>query len=179
MSDAENLSRTVSHALRHAPADYGLQLDEDGWVALADVVEALRERGFPGLAPADVEAMVEGAVKKRHEIAEGRIRANYGHSVVARGTLAGEQPPAVLFHGTTPDAAQAIAREGLKPMARQHVHLSPDRTVARGIALRRTDTPVILTVRAGDAFAAGIPFERREDVVWVSAAIPAEFIEGA
>jgi len=177
MNDPSEVSRAVSHALRHAPADYGLRLDEEGWVTLAELVDALRSHGFAGVTEDDVADMVAAAEKKRHEIVDGRIRAKYGHSIVAHDVLRAQRPPAILFHGTTPDAAEAIAREGLKPMERQHVHLSPDREVARVIALRRTSTPVILAVRAGDAYASGIAFEQREAVVWVADSIPPRFID--
>ena len=179
MCEPEKVSRVVSHALRHAPSDYGLQLDAEGWVSLAALVAALRAHGFPDLAEADVTSMVEQAGKKRHEIREGRIRASYGHSVAVHDTLVAQEPPAVLFHGTTPEAALVIAREGLKPVSRRHVHLSPDLEVARAVAARRTGTPVILTVRAAEASAAGTRFEQREAIVWVAESIPAEFIDPA
>ena len=38
------LSRVLSHALRHDPGRYGLELDPEGWVGLGEVVAALRSR---------------------------------------------------------------------------------------------------------------------------------------
>jgi putative RNA 2'-phosphotransferase len=35
------LSKTISHALRHAPDQYGLELDEAGWVDVAELTRAL------------------------------------------------------------------------------------------------------------------------------------------
>ncbi|NTW40943.1 MAG: RNA 2'-phosphotransferase, partial [Cellulomonadaceae bacterium] len=37
-----DLSRVVSHALRHEPWLYELELDEAGWVSVQSLVEALR-----------------------------------------------------------------------------------------------------------------------------------------
>lgn len=35
------LSQTVSHALRHQPDDYGLILDEGGWVLIDNLLAAI------------------------------------------------------------------------------------------------------------------------------------------
>ena len=37
-----DLSRAVSHALRHEPWLYELELDEAGWVSMTSLVEVLR-----------------------------------------------------------------------------------------------------------------------------------------
>jgi putative RNA 2'-phosphotransferase len=38
------LSRTMSYALRHNPADFGLTLDAEGWVPVQDLLTALHRR---------------------------------------------------------------------------------------------------------------------------------------
>lgn len=38
-----NLSRAVSHALRHEPWLYELELDEEGWVAVEALTAALQD----------------------------------------------------------------------------------------------------------------------------------------
>src|SRR5438093_259445 len=71
--------------------------------------------------------------------------------------------------------------EGWKPMARQNVHLSVDVETAKRVGGRRTrgrhQEPVILRVRAAAAHAAGTPFYRGNDQVWLADAVPAAFIE--
>ena len=42
--DLTKLSRTVSHALRHEPWLYGLELDSYGWARLIELVVSLRHR---------------------------------------------------------------------------------------------------------------------------------------
>lgn len=92
--------------------------------------------------------------------------------------LRGDAPPPTLYHGTTAQAWRSIAADGLKPMGRQHVHLSPDAETAREVARRYTDQPVLLTVRAAAAAAEGVLFERREARIWVSGPIPPGFVDG-
>lgn len=40
--DSHILSKTVSHALRHEPWLYELELDDEGWVAVSQLLESLR-----------------------------------------------------------------------------------------------------------------------------------------
>ena len=177
--DLRDLSRLVSHALRHEPAAYGLKLDGDGWVALEDLIAAVRasDARWRDVTPADLEAIGSAFEKKRHEIAHGRIRAAYGHSVEAAIERTAIKPPSVLYHGTSPESADAILREGLRPMKRTHVHLSVDLTGAREVGLRKSKTPVLLSVRARDAYAEGHRFYQVEDRVWLADAIPSAFLD--
>ncbi|MGL5488477.1 MAG: RNA 2'-phosphotransferase, partial [Shewanella sp.] len=39
--DFEKVSRVVSHALRHEPWLYELELDEQGWVTVDDLIKVL------------------------------------------------------------------------------------------------------------------------------------------
>lgn len=44
LSDVD-LSRAVSHALRHEPWLYELELDEEGWAPIDQLLDAPREKG--------------------------------------------------------------------------------------------------------------------------------------
>ncbi len=74
-SDAE-LSKVLSHALRHEPWLYELELDDEGFTSLDAVLAALRaERAeWRELARADVERMIGSSSKRRHEIVGERCR---------------------------------------------------------------------------------------------------------
>ena len=164
-----DLSRVVSHALRHEPWVYELELDGQGWVSLESLVEALRlERDWSALTVADVESMVSGASKQRHEVRDGRIRALYGHSVQGRIERASAQPPPRLFHGTSPGTVAVIRVQGLRPMGRQFVHLSVDRDTARAVGKRKAPNPVILVVEAQVAAEAGVAFYAGNEKVWLA-----------
>lgn len=91
-----------------------------------------------------------------------RIRAHYGHTVPGRIKRTPAAPPAVLYHGTAPDAVSAIMEVGLIPMSRQYVHLSPDRQQAVWVGKRKAREPVILVVRARDAYEAERGVLRRQ-----------------
>ncbi len=174
----QRLSRVIAHALRHKPERYGLTLDKDGWIALGDLAAALaaESQEWSGLTAADICTMVAAANKQRYEIDAGRIRALYGHSFAARIEMVAAVPPPELLHGTTPAAIAAIRRNGLRPMRRQYVHLSPDVETAAGVARRWTASPVIITIDAGTAHAEGVAFYRGNAQVWLVGGVPLRYL---
>ena len=82
-------------------------------------------------------------------------------------------PPAELFHGTVARSVERILTEGLRPMRRHQVHLSPDVETARTVGARR-GRPVILRVDAAGMAADGAEFFRADNGVWLLAAVPPE-----
>jgi putative RNA 2'-phosphotransferase len=177
--DYTRLSKTVARALRHAPEQFGIELDEQGWTPVQDLLVALRKRRpeWKSLGEADLAAMIEHSTKRRYEMRDGKIRAFYGHSVREKIHETSAKPPEILYHGTTAEAARLILREGLKPMNRQYVHLSTDPATAWQIGQRRAAQPVFLEIRSADAYRAGVRFYPGNEDVWLADSIPPEFIK--
>ena len=171
------LSKAISHALRHEPWLYELELDEEGWVSLSALISALRQERaeWRDLSEADVERMIESSSKRRHEVVGGRIRALYGHSLRGRLLREPATPPAVLFHGTSSEAAKLILRDGLKPMLRQYVHLSMDTGTAFEVGRRKSQAPVLLEVDAEAAHLSRVMFYKGGERVWLADVVPASF----
>ena len=176
--DLSALSRAVSHALRHEPWLYELELDDAGWVPVEALLSALRraDQNWSALTRADLVAMLQTAQKQRHEMQGDRIRALYGHSTPERLLKQPAPPPDLLYHGTDPAVLDIILREGLRPMQRHYVHLSCDTETATEVGRRKASQPAILTIRAADAHGAGHRFYRGNDRVWLADAVPAQFI---
>ncbi len=179
MIDDRRVSKTLSHALRHEPWLYELELDDEGWAPLDAVIAALRaeREAWRSLSEEDIVRMMASSDKRRYEISGGRIRALYGHSIEGRLKRVQGTPPAQLFHGTSPKAARLIRQSGLLPMGRQFVHCSIDVPTARQVGKRKAAEPVILTIRADEAHARGVAFYIGNEMVWLADAVPAEFIE--
>ena len=173
-----NLSKTMAHALRHAPHNYGLTLDEKGWTDVEELIKGLKQHSkrFNDVTIHDLEKVIKSSHKKRFEIKDGKIRATYGHSLPAKIKKQCTVPPEVLYHGTTARAAKQILETALKPKGRQYVHLSLDVKSAYEVGLRRTKDPTILKVLAQKAYDAGINFYQEKDGIWLSDIIPAKFI---
>jgi putative RNA 2'-phosphotransferase len=108
--DLTAISRTLSHALRPEPWLYELELDAEGWTPVEAVLAGLRaERNdWRDLAADDLAEMIATSTKRRHEMADGRIRALYGHSVPGKLARTPSPPPERLYHGTSPKTLDAI-----------------------------------------------------------------------
>lgn len=177
--DYKNLSKTVSMALRHSPEKLGLTLSAEGWVTVEELIAGLArlDAKWDSVTPQDLEQMDAQSGKQRFEITDGRIRALYGHSTQdTQITYEPVQPPALLYHGTSPEVAQLILQEGIKPMSRQYVHLSDTVQLAKIVGSRKHKAPVVLQLDAATASADGIKFYHGNDNTWLADAISAKYI---
>jgi putative RNA 2'-phosphotransferase len=176
--DLTALSRTMSHALRHEPWLYELELDGEGWTPVEALLATLRseQAEWNDLEAGDLAEVIRTSAKSRHEMKDGRIRALYGHSVPGKLSRIASPPPERLFHGTSPQTLDAIRASGLLPMARQYVHLSNNREDAIAVGRRKHPQPVLLSVKAAEAAAAGVAFYAGNDKVWLADRVPPHFI---
>ena len=171
-------SKTMSYALRHRPEEFGLVLDNEGWVDIKTFCAALAGRkGGVSLTEEDIAQIIAGSEKKRFEISGGKIRATYGHSTENKIEFSPVVPPAVLYHGTSNRALDSIRKNGLLPMNRQYVHLSSDVTTARKVGERHDRNPVILTVDAAKMHTDGMKFfHSANDGTWMCENVPFYYV---
>jgi putative RNA 2'-phosphotransferase len=171
------ISRRMSLVLRHRPEVGGLTLDANGWVPVTDLLAAL------GISRRELDAVVANNDKSRFAVVTGddgveRIRASQGHSRRVGVDLGLEpaDPPAILFHGTPSTNLPSILANGLRPGTRQHVHLSRDVPTALVVGRRRSADVAVLTVDAAGLAAAGHVFHRSANGVWLTAAVPPNYL---
>lgn len=167
------ISKFLSLILRHQPDKIGLQLDEEGWAKVADIID----KAPTPLTRDQIETVVKTNDKKRFALSEDkkRIRANQGHSIKVDVGLKQVTPPEMLFHGTADRFLDAIRTEGLTPQSRQHVHLSGDEVTAHKVG-QRHGRPVILEIPARAMHDQGHVFFQSENGVWLTDHIPAALI---
>jgi len=178
MSDLSQLSKQISYILRHAPWEFELELDSEGWVSVNDLLAALNSASSPSnITRSMIEQMIEASDKQRHELSGDRIRALYGHSLPGKLKCSPATPPHTLYHGTGLESIESIKVHGLLPMSRQYVHLSTDRKTARLVGARKSKQVVILNVQAGAAAAHGVPFYEGNSQVWLADEVPPQWIE--
>jgi putative RNA 2'-phosphotransferase len=170
------LSKLLSLILRHQPQRFGVTLDAEGYASIPDVLAAVQVN-MPDATAADLHTVVANLEpdKRRFSIVDAEIRANYGHSLSERIVHQPATPPAVLLHGTSQPALEAILDVGILPMKRQYVHLTTDRELALRIGDRH-GAARILTVDAAQAAADGVIFYRANESFWLANAIPARYV---
>lgn len=177
MINYEELSKEVSYALRHAPWEYELEMDEEGWVSVEQLVDALnKDMKWIGTSEDDLLVMIDKSEKKRHEISGGKIRAFYGHSIPMHIKKEKMIPPDILYHGTARRFLSSIKINGLLPQGRQYVHLSQDISTAQSVGLRRDNKPCVLQIDAKRAWEDGILFYFGNEKVWLADVIPSKYI---
>jgi putative RNA 2'-phosphotransferase len=176
-SDDVRLSKRMSRALRHAPAELGLELAADGSVPLRDLVAALDSAKHP-VSEADIFRVVGDSDKQRFAVSGTRIRAQYGHSVADRIVKQQVTPTGPLFHATSPAAVNLIIGrgQGLQPMGRQYVHLTTDPHLALDAGRRKAPHPLLIEVNGVAAHTDGVPFYVGHDRVTLADHIPAQYL---
>lgn len=168
------VSKYLSKHLRHQPERIGLTLDANGWVEVDALLRATADHRFP-ISRAELDHVVAVNDKRRFTIEGDRIRANQGHTVEVDLDLPPAEPPAYLYHGTVALSLDAIRAEGLRPMNRHHVHLSPDRETATRVGARR-GRPVVLPVDAGAMHRDGHVFRVSANGVWLAESVPPRYL---
>ncbi|MGW3985732.1 RNA 2'-phosphotransferase [Streptomyces sp. NPDC004830] len=168
------VSKYLSKHLRHQPGRIGLTLDEAGWVEIDTLIAAAAAHGFR-FSRDELDQVVATNDKRRFAVQGSRIRASQGHSVEVDLGLSPATPPAHLYHGTVARHLEAIRAEGLRPMNRHAVHLSPDRETATRVGARR-GRPVVLGVDAAAMHRDGHVFQVSENGVWLTEAVPPGYL---
>ncbi len=167
-------SKFLSLVLRHDPGAAGVHLDEHGWVDIGELLAGMATAGVP-LSSAELERIVAEDSKSRYAVANGRIRANQGHSVDVDLGLSAVAPPTVLFHGTARRFLESILATGINSGDRQHVHLSAEWATAVSVGRRHGDA-VVLRIDAAGLVETGQAFFVSDNGVWLTSTIdPAYF----
>lgn len=175
-NNLKSTSKFLSLVLRHNPAQIGLQLDENGWAIVDELIKKVNAKGNK----IDIDLLneiVETNDKKRFAFNDDKtkIRASQGHSIEIDLALKPIEPPDNLYHGTATRFVESILKEGLTKQQRQHVHLSEKLETATAVGARH-GKPTILMVNAKQMHEDGFLFYKSENDVFLTDAVPLNYI---
>lgn len=158
MANITQKSKKLAYLLRHSPFP-----DISGWIKIEVLVN---ERGF---TLQDLETIVATNDKNRFEFSADKtsIRARQGHSNHVKIEFVEVLPPDVLYHGTSTNSLHAITTEGIKPMTRQYVHLSPTVELATKVGGRHGE-PIVLSIDTASMLRDGYKFYQATNGVWLT-----------
>lgn len=170
------VSKYLSKHLRHQPERLGLTLAPGGWVGVDELLAACEAHNFP-VTRDELDQVVARNDKQRFSFDAARrlIRANQGHSVEVDLQLERVVPPEVLYHGTGERSAESILANGLRRMARHHVHLSSDVETAKKVGARH-GRPVVFEVCAAAMSEEGHAFYLSANGVWLVESVPPQHL---
>ncbi|KAJ1999918.1 hypothetical protein GGI04_004370 [Coemansia thaxteri] len=184
------LSKLLTFLLRHGAERNGLQLRDDGSIAIKDLLafKKLRQTKFE-----QIKNVVEMDSKNRYALfEEGEnqwyIRAVQGHSINLKQPplikLTSETAPASIVHGTMRHKVPLIQETGLNRMERTHIHFATGLPGEDGVisGMRQTANAYIY-VDVARAMSDGIEFYTSENGVVLSkgvndeGVIPAKYFD--
>lgn len=173
-----DISKFLSYVLRHQPEVIGLSLDKEGWAVINDLILCSVKEGYT-LDNNLLHNIVNNSDKKRFTISDDgfRIRAAQGHSTQQVNIVYKEKtPPDILYHGTATRFIPTIREQGLIPLSRQYVHLSPAQDTAIQVG-QRHGKPVVLKIKALEMYEQGFTFFQADNGVWLTETVPYRFIQ--
>lgn len=173
----KKISKFLSYVLRHHPELINLNLDENGWANVDELITRSKRDPHEGISFEELDEIVETNDKKRFIFNEDktRIRANQGHSIDINLALIPQKPPEFLYHGTAQSNIDSIFEKGIEKRNRQHVHLSQDIETATKVGMRH-GKPIILTINTEKMFDDGIEFYLSENNVWLTDFVDIKYI---
>lgn len=175
--DKKRIGKFLSLVLRHSPETIGIELDENGWANVQELIEKCKSHRCH-FTMTDLIEIVETNDKKRYSFNEKRnkIRANQGHSINIDLALTAVEPPEYLYHGTATRFMSSIMEQGILKGSRQHVHLSKDKDTATKVGTRH-GKPVVLTIRSGQMYQDGVLFYQSDNGVWLTDFVDVKYID--
>jgi putative RNA 2'-phosphotransferase len=177
MSNREvQISKFLSLVLRHKPETIGIELDDQGWTDVIDLIEKANDYGVE-LNNDILKQIVATNSKKRFAFNNtlDKIRASQGHSLEIELGYINQKPPEVLFHGTSEKSVQSILDRGLEKRNRQHVHLSSDIETAIKVG-QRHGKPFVFKVPAEQMYNDNFQFFLSDNGVWLTDNVPAKYL---
>ena len=172
--DVKKVSKYLSFILRHQPESIGLELSEEGWANIEELMSLTKK--FK-LTKEQIKIVVDTNDKKRFLISgDGlKIKAKQGHSIKVTLELDPVTPPDVLLHGTAERFIESIFKQGLTKQNRHHVHLSEAQQTALSVG-SRYGKPVLLNVNAKQMQLDGFEFFKTENNVWLVDEVPVRYL---
>ncbi len=180
-NEVEGVGRILAGMLRHFPENYGIRLNDHGWVKIYTIIPVIRaqKRNFWWLTPFHVEALVETDPKGRYQINDrGEIRAAYGHTIPINVDDMPTDVPAKLYYQTTDEELEFIRETGISPSDKSWIHLSLTARQAFVSGLFHIDSPAVVDIDAAALEEAGYPVYRATEDVFLVGEIPPQFVGG-
>lgn len=172
-----HISKFLSLVLRHQPETISIQLDQNGWTDVNDLIEKANNYGVK-FDRETLNHIVATNTKKRFAFNDtlDKIRASEGHSINIELGYKNEKTPKFLFHGTAEKSVKSILDTGLEKRNRHHVHLSGDIETAIKVG-QRHGKPFVFKVFAEQMYNDNFQFFISDNGVWLTDNVPTKYLK--
>jgi putative RNA 2'-phosphotransferase len=172
----EALARLLAYMLGHRPDEFGLVLDNDGFIPLNQLLRALsHEPGWGFVRRQHLDQVVSLMQPPAFELVEESIRSLSPGPLPQRRP--GETPPPLLYAAIPPKAHERVWQEGLKAAVAQELVLTRSKDMALKLGKRRSPAPILVTIQAQAAAKAGIPFSGYGEDLFLATGLPRDFLQ--
>lgn len=175
--DPKQLEKLMSYILGRRPDEFGLVLDDQGFVRLKDLVKAISEEpGWGYVRKSHIHEVLMTSFGKSFVLENDRIKA-----VCRDDALNPDEeiaPPKLLYHCVRRRAYPVLCQQGIIPLGRPRVLLATTEELAQRMGKRRDPAPVLLTVQAQRAFEAGVRFSKQGKFIYITDHVPVGYFTG-
>lgn len=175
--NAKQLRKLITYILGRRPDEFGLVLDDQGFVHLKDLLKAIsEERGWGYVRESHIREILVASPENSFIVVNRRIRAVEGDKVPhAKDNTC---PPKVLFHCVRRRAYPVVCEQGILPLGHPRVYLATTQELARRMGRRRDPEPVLLTVHAQRGFEEGVKFSKYGECIYLTDHVPVSCFTG-
>ena len=173
----KQLEKLISYILGRRPDEFGLVLNDQGFVRLKDLLKAISEEpGWGYVRKLHIREVLMTSCEKSFVIDNDKIKAVCLDDAPA--CVEDIVPPKLLYHCVRPRAYPVVCRQGIIPLGQPRVYLATTEELAQRMGKRRAPVPVLLTVLAQRAFKAGVRFSKQGDFIYMTDHVPVGYFTG-
>lgn len=169
---SKQLAKLISYILGHKPDEFGLVLDQDGFVKVKELLKAItEEKDWKYVRRSHIDEIFITMPNPPLEVKDNFIRAKK-RDALPKPTPA-QNLPKLLYTWVRRKAYPVVLDKGIYPTSYSHVILSSNREIAERIGKRIDQLPVLLTIRVKKSVDDGVVFYRAGDSIYLAEFIPA------
>ena len=157
------IAKYITLLLRHQPEKEHLSIDKYGYVFIKDLISKLKL----SLSELDIIVKTDNKSRFSYDTSKKKIRCSQGHSIDVDVQLKEEEPPDILYHGTSWKYVESIFKTGIEKRNRLYVHLSKDVETATTVGKRHGEL-YIFEIDTKKMYKDGIKFYLSENKVWLT-----------
>lgn len=176
-SPAEQFAKLCEYILGCRPGEFGLVLDESGFVKLKEFLKAASEsQGWGHIRQSNINEMLLVCENPPVEVQDNLIRAKDRSRLPGRQYC--ENPPKLLYICIRKKSYPTVLEKGIRPTYQAEVICAESAEMAEKIGKRRDNKPIRLTVHTQKAAASGVRFYQAGEGLYTTDYLPPESFTG-
>ena len=173
----KQLSKFISYVLGRNPGEFGLVVDDNGYIKIKEFLRAIgEEEGYRYVRKSHIDEILVSLPNPPVEINNNCIRAKFRDNLPKQNQIL--NPPKLLYTCVRRKAYPVVLIKGIFPMGFNKVVLSSMPEMAERIGKRRDSSPVPLIVQTKKAMAHGTVFYEAGETLFLTESIPIDCFTG-